>query len=189
MLYLPPQWAHDGIAQGECMTCSIGFRVPEATELAREVLIRFAEELDGEAPRRLYRDPKQEATSTPGLVPEALEAFAAEAIERLLKDPAGLRSALGEILTEPKPRVWFHAGEPLPDGVGVRLDARTRMVYDAQRVFANGESWRTAGQDARHLRLLADQRWLDAATVSKVSATLRELLDQWAEDGWLHPLA
>jgi len=189
MLYLPPQWAHDGIAQGECMTCSIGFRVPEATELAREVLIRFAEELDGEAPRRLYRDPKQEATSTPGLVPEALEAFAAEAIERLLKDPAGLRSALGEILTDPKPRVWFHAGEPLPDGVGVRLDPRTRMVYDAQRVFANGESWRTAGQDARHLRLLADQRWLDAATVSKASATLRELLDQWAEDGWLHPLA
>lgn len=188
MLYLPPQWAHDGIAQGECMTCSIGFRVPEATELAREVLIRFAEELDGEAPRRLYRDPKQEATATPGRVPEALEAFAAEAIERLLKDPAGLRSALGEILTEPKPRVWFHAGEPLPDGVGVRLDPRTRMVYDAQRVFANGESWRTAGQDARHLRLLADQRWLDAATVAKASTPLRELFDQWAEDGWLHPL-
>ena len=34
-------------------------------------------------------------------------------------------------------------------GVGVRLDARTRMVYDGQRVFANGESWRAAGQDAR----------------------------------------
>jgi 50S ribosomal protein L16 3-hydroxylase len=189
MLYLPPQWAHDGIAQGECMTCSIGFRVPEATELAREVLIRFAEELDGEGPRRLYRDPKQDATATPALVPDALEVFAAEAIERLLKDPAGLRSALGEILTEPKPRVWFQAGEPLPDGVGVRLDARTRMVYDAQRVFANGESWRTGGRDARMLQRLADQRWLDSATVARASAALRELLNQWAEDGWLHPLA
>lgn len=189
MLYLPPQWAHDGIAQGECMTCSIGFRVPEATELAREVLIRFAEELDGEGPRRLYRDPKQDATATPALVPDALEAFAAEAIERLLKDPAGLRSALGEILTEPKPRVWFQAGEPLPDGVGVRLDARTRMVYDAQRVFANGESWRTGGRDARMLQRLADQRWLDSATVARASAALRELLNQWSEDGWLHPLA
>lgn len=188
MLYLPPMWAHDGIADGECMTCSIGFRVPEATELAREVLIRFAEELDGEGARRLYKDPGQQATATPGLVPEALEAFASQAIERLLKDPQGLRSALGEILTEPKPRVWFEAGEPLPDGVGVQLDPRTRMVYDAQRVFANGESWRTAGRDARHLRSLADQRWLDAATVSKASAALRELLDQWAEDGWLHPL-
>jgi len=84
--------------------------------------------------------------------------------------------------------VWFEAGEPLPDGVGVRLDPRTRMVYDGQRVFANGESWRTAGRDARNLRRLADQRWLDATTVSKVSAELRELLDQWSEDGWLHPL-
>ncbi len=188
MLYLPPMWAHDGIAEGECMTCSIGFRVPEATELAREVLIRFAEELDGEGPRRLYKDPGQLATSSPGLIPEGLEAFATQAIERLLKDPDGLRSALGEILTEPKPRVWFEAGEPLPDGVGVQLDPRTRMVYDGQRVFANGESWRTAGRDARHLRSLADQRWLDAATVSKASTALRELLDQWAEDGWLHPL-
>lgn len=187
MLYLPPMWAHDGIAQGECMTCSIGFRVPEATELAREVLIRFVEELDSEAPRRLYRDPKQEATETPGLIPDALEAFAADAIERLLKDRDGLRSALGEILTEPKPRVWFEAGEPLPEGVGVRLDARTRMVYDGQRVFANGESWRAAGQDARHLRELADQRWLSAKTVARASATLRELLNQWSEDGWLHP--
>jgi 50S ribosomal protein L16 3-hydroxylase len=54
-------------------------------------------------------------------------------------------------------------------------------------VFANGESWRTAGRDARHLRTLADRRWLDAATVAKASSALRELLDQWAEDGWLHP--
>ncbi len=28
MLYLPPRWAHDGVAVGECMTCSIGFRAP-----------------------------------------------------------------------------------------------------------------------------------------------------------------
>lgn len=187
MLYLPPMWAHDGVAEGECMTCSIGFRVPEATELAREVLIRFAEELDLDGPRRLYKDPKQEATATPGLIPEGLEAFAAQAIEGLLKDRDGLRSALGEILTEPKPKVWFEAGEPLPDGVGVQLDPRTRMVYDGQRVFANGESWRAAGQDARHLRTLADRRCLDARAVAKASAALRELLDQWSEDGWLHP--
>lgn len=189
MLYLPPNWAHDGIAEGECMTCSIGFRVPESTELAREVLVRWAEgvETDDKA-RRLYQDPRQPATSTPGRIPEALQQFTAEAVARLLKDPDGLQSALGEILTEPKPRVWFHAGEALPDGVGVRLDPRTRMVYDDLRVFANGESWRAAGKDARHLRMLADQRYLDAAVVKKVSGALRELLDQWAEDGWLHPL-
>lgn len=188
MLYLPPKWAHDGIAQGECMTCSIGFRVPEETELAREVLVRLVEALDCPAQPQLYKDPKQPATATPGLIPEALQAFAAEAVAKALKDPAALRSALGEVLTEPKPRVWFQAGEPLPQGVGVRLDPRTRMVYDEKRVFANGESWVAAGKDARHLRLLADRRQLAAADVAKASPALRELLDQWAEDGWLHPL-
>src|SRR5690606_23743110 len=62
MLYLPPRWGHDGVAQGECMTCSIGFRVPEQAELAREVLVRLVEGLDTPETPRLYRDPKQPAT-------------------------------------------------------------------------------------------------------------------------------
>jgi 50S ribosomal protein L16 3-hydroxylase len=189
MLYLPPRWAHDGVAQGDCMTVSVGFRAPDGTELARELLIRWMEGMESPTKRQLYKDPRQPATATPGLMPEALQTFAAEAVARALKDPAALNTALGEILTEPKPRVWFEPGESLPDGVGVRLDARTRMVYDEARVFANGESWRAAGKDMRHLRLLADQRMLDAQAVAQVSEVLRELLDQWSEDGWLHPLA
>ena len=34
MLYLPPRYAHDGIAEGECITYSIGFRAPARAELA-----------------------------------------------------------------------------------------------------------------------------------------------------------
>jgi 50S ribosomal protein L16 3-hydroxylase len=187
MLYLPPRWAHDGIAQGECMTCSVGFRAPEKADLAREVLMRLVEGLACPEVPDLYKDPKQVATSTPGQIPQALQAFALAAVMKALKDPSALQSALGEVLSEPKPRVWFQAGEPLPDGVGVRLDPRTRMVYDEKRVFANGESWVAAGKDARQLRLLADQRVLSATEVAKVSPVLRELLDQWTEDGWAHP--
>ena len=33
MLYLPPGLAHHGIARGECMTYSIGFRAPSAAQL------------------------------------------------------------------------------------------------------------------------------------------------------------
>lgn len=187
MLYLPPRWAHDGIAQGECMTCSIGFRVPEKTDLAREVLLRLVEGLECPDVPDLYKDPRQPATATPGQIPAALQEFALAAVMKALKDPSALHSALGEVLSEPKPRVWFQAGEPLPDGVGVRLDPRTRMVYDDKRVFANGESWVAAGKDARQLRQLADRRALSAADVAKVSPALRELLDQWTEDGWAHP--
>jgi 50S ribosomal protein L16 3-hydroxylase len=187
MLYLPPRWAHDGIAQGECITCSIGFRVPDATELAKEVLVRWIEGMEDAPKRRLYEDPRQPAVTEAGLIPKDLQKFTTEAIERLLKDSAGMQSALGEILTEPKPRVWFEGGDVLPDGVGVRLDPRTRMLYDAERIFANGESWRAAGKDAKHLRHLADRRGLSAKAVALVSVDVRELLNQWAEDGWLHP--
>ena len=188
MLYLPPRWAHDGIAEGECMTCSVGFRVPETTELAREVLTRLTEGLEPEDPPKLYKDPKQVATDEPGRIPANLQQFAMDAIERALKDPIALKTALGEMLTEPKPRVWFDiSDEPLPDGAGVALDAKTRMMYDDHCIFANGESWRAAGADARALRELADKRYLSAAKVAKVSESLRCLLDQWVDDGWAHP--
>jgi 50S ribosomal protein L16 3-hydroxylase len=37
-------YAHEGVAVGECMTYSIGFRAPAELELARELLQRFADE-------------------------------------------------------------------------------------------------------------------------------------------------
>jgi 50S ribosomal protein L16 3-hydroxylase len=186
MLYLPPMWAHDGMAEGgECMTCSIGFRVPEAGGLAAEILTQVAENIGPEM-AQLYRDPGQAACANPGMVPAALQDFAAQAIAKALKDPAQLQSALGEVLTEPKPKVWFDIGEPLPEGAGVVLDARTRMMYDEQRIYANGESWRAAGRDAQVLRKLADLRELTPAEVARASTDVRELLDQWSEDGWLH---
>jgi len=185
MLYLPPRWAHDGIAQGECMTCSIGFRVPEANGLAAELLIRVAEGLDSDK-RQLYRDPDQDATSQPGRMPPQLQAFAADAVAKILRDPQQLQAALGEVMTEPKPRVWFEQGEPLPDGSGATLDAATRMMYDDKRVYVNGESWRAAGADMRLLQRLADRRTLTAAEVVNASDDVRNLLDQFCEDGWLH---
>lgn len=186
MLYLPPGWGHEGVAEGECMTASIGFRAPGRQELARELLLRLAEH-DEDADLQLYRDPAQGATDTPGRIPEALQRFASDAVARALRDGDALALALGEALTEPKSNVWFQGA----DGVieqGVRLDPRTRMMYDATRVFANGESWRAGGRDARLLRRLADRRVLTAAECAAASAEARELLTQWAEDGWLQPL-
>ena len=185
MLYLPPGWGHDGVAEGECMTASIGFRAPARGELAREVLGRLLERED-EAPRVLYRDAAQPATDAPGRIPDALQRFAADAVSRALRDPRALQAALGEALTEPKPRVWFAPpAEVRSVDAGVRLDPRTRMMYDAAHVFVNGESWRAAGRDAALMRRLADRRALSTRELERASEPARELLTQWAEDGWL----
>ena len=105
MLYLPPRYAHDGIAEGECMTYSIGFRAPARAELANELLVRLTEEAEEGDARVLYRDPRQEAVEQPAAIPASLQDFAREALARALAEPLALERALGEYLTEPKPNV------------------------------------------------------------------------------------
>ncbi|WP_415151630.1 JmjC domain-containing protein [Piscinibacter sp.] len=189
MLYLPPGWAHDGIAEGECMTCSIGFRSAGADEIARELLQRAldADEGDeGDNGGRIYRDPAQPAVTAPGRIPAPLQDFARDALARWLKAQGGFEVALGEVLSEPKPGVWFDAGAPLARACAVRLDRRTRMLHDARHVYVNGESFRAGGRDAALMRRLADRRVLAAHEVAALSDDAHEVIGQWAQAGWLH---
>jgi 50S ribosomal protein L16 3-hydroxylase len=189
MLYLPPRWAHDGVAQGECQTYSIGFRSPARGELARELLQRIAEDAPELAGDAVYRDPSQPASGATGEVPGALQAFAADAVQAALRDPDAMARALGEYLTEPKPNVWFDAGEAAASlASGVKLDRRTRMMYDARHVFINGESLRASGRDAKLMHLLADTRRLSREQVGQAGADAREVLASWVEAGWAHAL-
>jgi 50S ribosomal protein L16 3-hydroxylase len=188
MLYLPPRWAHDGVAvDGDCMTYSIGFRSPQRGELAQELLQRLAEDAADEVGDAMYRDPKQGAVTSPGAIPAALQDFAREALQAALRDPLALPRALGEYLSEPKSNVWFESVAAVPDvAAGVVLDQRTRMMYDAQHIFINGESYRAAGRDASLMHRLADQRALDARALGRASEAARALLQSWCEAGWAH---
>ncbi len=190
MLYLPPGWAHDGVAEGECTTCSIGFRAAGRDEIASEVLQRVLDAADADDRGPLYRDSKQPATDTPGRIPRDLQQFATDAVARLLADPKMLACALGEVLSEPKRGVWFDdAGRALGSVTSVdtdiKLDQRTRMLYDDFHMFINGESFRASGRDATLMRRLADRRWLAADELHALSIEARALLDEWREAGWL----
>jgi len=190
MLYLPPGYAHDGIAQGECMTYSIGFRIPKKAELARELLQRVAEQAEDDLGEVLYRDASQPAVAQAAEVPAAMLEFAHAAVRDALRDPLALARGLGEYMTEPKPHVWF---ESLQDedgiemaGCAVQLDRRTRMMFDQQHIFINGESFLAAGRDAELMRLLANQKNLSAKELQKLSKQAQKLLADWAVAGWLH---
>jgi 50S ribosomal protein L16 3-hydroxylase len=219
MLYLPPGWGHEGEAVGgDCMTCSVGFRAPSDTELVRELLQRVLdahEDRDAEpepdqepgherepvtartAPvAKLYSDPKQGATDTPGLVPAALTKFAVKAVLQSLTEPQTLARALGELLSEPKPQVWFDAPTQALSAKqraaqldrGVFLDARTRLLYDQDNLFLNGESFSVSGHDGSLLRRLADTRSLSGTEVQGLSAQARAELAQWWGAGWIRSL-
>jgi 50S ribosomal protein L16 3-hydroxylase len=186
MLYLPPRYAHDGIAQGACMTYSIGFRSPSAGELAREVLQGLAEQAMDDVGPALYRDPKQAAVEHSAEIPESIFTFAQESLQAALRDPLAVRRALGEYLSEPKPSVWFEGAADAALEGALQLDRCTRMLYDQHHVFINGESFLASGLDAQLMQTLADARTLSAKDVARLTAGARALVTDWCEAGWLH---
>ena len=191
MLYLPPRWAHDGVAEGECMTCSIGFRAPaQATRSAARCCSACSTAKTPSAAPTLYRDSVAARDRRAGAHPvDACRPSRGEAVLRLVEDPKALACALGEWLSEPKPSVVVRAGAPPAPSSGLVLDRRTRMLYDDEHVFINGESYRAGGRDAALMRQLADRRSLAAAQRRRASDDARQLLDDWAQAGWLRPCA
>ena len=191
MLYLPPRYAHDGVALEECMTYSIGFRAPGRGELAGELLQRLAEDAMDEAGAALYQDAAQAAVSAPGEMPPELIKFAQAALQKALGNPTVLQRALGECLSEPKASVWFEDGtaaSPLriSSSSGLRLDRRTKMLFDDRHVFINGESYAASGRDALLMRRFANERRLQPETLQRASEGAKSLLCNWLEAGWIH---
>jgi 50S ribosomal protein L16 3-hydroxylase len=192
MLYLPPGYAHDGVAVGECMTYSVGFKVPRKAELVSQLLMGMSEEAaenSDEGRNALYQDPDQAAALCDASIPKALQKFAASSVSKALKNPELLNCLLGESLTEPKPNVWFdnpdqseldHLNWPC----AMRLDRRTKMLFDAHHIFINGESFRASGRDAQLLRQLANGKYLSQKGASLLSRDAAKLMRSWWEEGW-----
>ncbi len=197
MLYLPPRYAHDGVAikdlknsSADCITCSIGFRAPKKIELARELMDRLSEDLvDRMNETLLYTDKDQAATDSPAQIPASLEAFAHKALMEAMGNGTDLQIHLGEYLTEPKPEVWFEANEKRvvwSKIKSIKLDAATRMMFDAKHIFINGESFAASGADSKLMRTLANEREILIADLAKASTGAKVLLTEWIGAGWCH---
>ena len=93
-------------------------------------------------------------------------------------------------MTAPQAQLWFEQSGAEWDGStagqSLHLDAKTRMMYDADHVFINGESYRAKGRDAQLMQLLADQRALPASALAKASSGALALLADWHAEGWVH---
>ncbi len=191
MIYLPPHWAHNGIAIGECMNYSVGFRSPRAQELADEFLSYLQERI--EVPG-LYTDPDLQFQAHPGEIGDAMVAQVADMVAKIRWDQDDVRNFLGCYLSEPKPQIYFlPPEEPLPrkrflsawKKGGLRLDARTQMLFSRNLFFVNGETLDPLpDQDAQILRRLADERALP--TAEGLSEDTLDLVYEWYLDGFLH---
>ncbi len=145
MLYLPPHWAHDGIAIGECTTYSIGFRTPDAQELGVGFLGWLQEriKLDG-----LYADPDLVPQENSALIGDAMIDQVQAMLSRITWSRDDVADFLGTSLTEPKPHLYFDPPEsPLSQRRliaaakqhGVVLDPRTLLLMTNAGFYMNGE--------------------------------------------------
>jgi 50S ribosomal protein L16 3-hydroxylase len=191
MLYLPPQWAHEGVAQGECMTYSIGFRAPTWQELGEAYLGFLAEQVDL---RGRYRDTQLTPNAHPARLGDDMLKQARQQLGRLGGRPQDVLIFLGENLSEPKPTVWFTPVQrplslarfgPAAVSKGLRLSRQSRMLYRDKYIFINGESLQAGGKDRLILQGLADDRSLSPGVAREGSVDLVETLYDWYRQGWI----
>jgi 50S ribosomal protein L16 3-hydroxylase len=99
LLYIPPGVAHWGIAEGDCMTYSVGFRAPSHAEILVDVANGAAQRLD-EGLR--YTDPPLQPGTRDGEIPAA----ALKRVQRVLQEMAGdaqlVREWFGRYMTQRK---------------------------------------------------------------------------------------
>lgn len=194
MLYVPPGWGHEGVADGECMTFSIGFRAPSRHEFLSAFLSATSDSPAGPDPR--FSDRGRVATKRPGELPADLVGQLQTWARTWRPTTAEIDRFIGCYLTEPAPSVWFEGPErALSDAAfaraaatrGLRLDRCTRMAWRGTRLFINGECINPPAGIRSWTRRLADRRSLSPTEVGAAlaSASFTELLHAWHEAGWL----
>ncbi len=191
MLYLPPHYAHDGVALGECMTYSIGFRAPAYQELGEAFLQFMADSID--LPGR-YADPDLAACKHPAEIGLPMLTQVAAQLNKVRFTEDDITIFLGEYLSEPKASVFFAPpARPLnlcrfiqaAGKRGIVLSRKTQMLYRGKHVFINGESFAAGRADKGALCCLADTRRLEGAAVEQATQDVVEALHTWYIDGWL----
>jgi 50S ribosomal protein L16 3-hydroxylase len=189
VLYLPPRYAHDGEALGDCLTCSVGFRAPGRQELCVEFLQWLQDEiaLDGR-----YADPDLAQQRHPAVISAKMIERVGAMLGALHWRRSDVERFLGCYLTEPKMLTLFARPAPaLGPGQflmsarrrGLRLALKTRMLVDGRRVYINGECYPMKGPERTLLLELADRRVLQPQT-GAADSVVRQL-HLWYKSGYV----
>ena len=167
ILYLPPNVAHWGVAEGECITWSVGFQGPALTELS----IHWLEERLSTLPPQRYTDPDLKTQQHSGEISPQAIAHIREMLQQALSfSNEELTAWFGRFSSEPKenlipPRLENSITEAallqqLQQGIQVRRHPFSKILFsrlpDSLLLFASGESF-TLPEDSLDLAILLSE--------------------------------
>jgi 50S ribosomal protein L16 3-hydroxylase len=191
MLYLPPGVAHNGIAESECLTWSIGFRAPADREIVAGFLGFLDEKLE---PVGRYGDPGVAATRHAGEVPPAMLAHIGRALGSSVRwTRHDVRDFAGRYLSEPKQNAFFTppsrpllraAFERRAAAAGLVLDSRSRLLFSGTMFYMNGEAGPLPARSGAQARALADGRKLEAPV--RAPRAFWDTAHAWYLQGFVH---
>jgi len=204
ILYLPPGIPHWGVAEGECMTWSVGLRAPAWRELAAD----WCEHRGATAlPHGRYRDPGLSPQRHRGeILPEVFAQVRATLEQALTSaDPDDFAAWLGAALSDPKEHLRLAPAEaPLtPPELRRALEARRILLRHGwskllfcrgqagdDLLFAGGEAYRLPKAQGALLEVLTDNRDLGFAQLEpwlSEPAALKLLCDLYNAGHYVFP--
>ncbi|SFP79923.1 50S ribosomal protein L16 3-hydroxylase [Nitrosomonas cryotolerans] len=190
MLYLPPNYAHHGVAENDCMTYSIGFRAPSHHDLITQFLIYLQDhmEIDG-----WYEDPGMQLQSHPARISQAMLRQTRGILSKIKWHHVDIENFLGIYLTEPKAHIFFKQPScPLVREVfiqrvkemGVQLDLKSRMLISGNNLlFLNGEAYPIDSDAYPLLEKLADRQILPPCDT--LDSAVIHILYEWYLYGYI----
>ena len=189
LLYLPPRYAHYGVALDDCTTYSIGFRAPSTQELATQFLVFLEDRIHLEG---IYQDPNLAVQKHPAEIGGKMIQQVENMLKQIRWDREDIIDFLGQYLSEPKSHIFFDAPTPPLtqsrftkhyDSHGIRLALQSQMLFQGHTLFLNGEAFIVSQASIECLANLADNRTL-APGEARDQETLA-LLYQWYASGYI----
>lgn len=172
MLYLPPDIAHWGIAQGECMTGSVGFISPGQNELFSSWADFITQRLPD---RKRYRDPGIKPADNPFIIDDKSIAQISTMLKECIHtDPASIMTWFGQMISESKPHLTIEDSltENLINSESFMEKQLSQSFYkhpylrifyskpgkEQILLFANGESFYLPADAETFVRFICEQQ-------------------------------
>ena len=185
MLYVPPRFAHNGVAVGDdCMTYSVGFRAPSRSELIAHYVDDVLSDLSDDD---RYADAGLAAQPNPGEITGAALAQLHAMVMEKLADPTAFARWFGSYNSTPKyPDIDWAPEEAvtveefrarLAAGEALHRNPASRFSFvrqgDGVLLFVDGECFECAGEAAVFAEMLcAGKRFVVSPPQTESEATM-----------------